>query len=372
MIQSQLLKVDIPDKLKKVFWFGLAARLTAICFGGEATDFVFFRLPIAECIASGSLLYCDCVYNHTPFYPYLSAIMFLLANGNAFLQLFLVNLPLAIGDSLVVLFLYVLLSKIGKEKIAYLAALIYAFNPISLIEVGISHWDGFTSMFLLVALICIEDGLIKSAGLWAGLGVLLKQFPIVIIPIYFLKQKNFGSTVILSLILVGVVFAAFAPFLINCPETFFQGIIGHPLWIGSASEKVGIGTIKNIFDHLGLAYPKLIWAILFLLLLILPSLKTNKNNYIYYAGILLVTLAFFTFVTHRQLIIWCLPFLIMIILEKKTYIPFYVLILGYAIRLIKPDWYFGFVHLGVGFWFYVTFYREIIAKRFNIENSTSN
>lgn len=364
IVHSQLLEVGLPNKLKKVFWFGLAARLIAICLGWKAADFVFYRLPIAECIALGNWLYCDCAYNHTPFYPYLSSLMYLLANGNVFLQLFLINLPLAIGDSLVILALFVLLIKLKKEDIAYKAALIYAFNPISLIEVGVSHWDGFTSLFLILALISIQDGKTKLAGLWAGLGVLLKQFPIVIIPIYFLKEKKFGATIILSLIALAVVIAAFIPFLLNCPETFFQGLTGHPLWVGAASESVGIGTVKNVFDHLGLASPKLIWAVLFLILLVLPSLKTNKNNYIYFAGILLVTLAFFTFVTHRQLVIWCLPFLIMILVEKKNYIPMYVLFLGYAIRIIKPDWYFGLVYLGVGVWFYIAFYKEILVRRF--------
>lgn len=359
-----ILQVNIPNKLQKVFWFGLATRLIAICFGAKATDFEFYRLPIAECIASGSWLYCDCVYNHTPFYPYLSAFMFLLAGGNEFLQLFLINFPLAVGDSIIVLVLFVLLVKLKKEEIAYKAALIYAFNPISLIEVGISHWDGFTSMFLILALISIQDGKTKMAGIWAGLGVLLKQFPIVILPIYFLKEKKFGSTIILSLILGAVVLAAFSPFLLNCPETFFQGLTGHPLWVGAASEKVGIGTIKNVFEHLGVGSPKFVWLILFLLLLVVPSLKTNRNNYIYFAGIMLVTLAFFTFVTHRQLIVWCLPFLIMLTLERKTYAPFYLLFVGYAIRILKPDWYFGFVHLGVGVWFYIAFYRELVARRF--------
>lgn len=356
-------QIDIPKKLQNIFWLGLAARLVGICFGAKATDFEFYRLPIAECIASGSWLYCDCVYNHTPFYPYLSGLMFLLASGNEFLQLFLINLPLAVGDSIIVLVFFVLLVKLEKEKIAFTAAVIYAFNPISLIEVSISHWDGFTSLFLLLALISIADGKTKIAGIWAGLGVLLKQFPIVIIPIYFLKEKKFGSTTILSLIIAAIVLAAFAPFLFNCPGTFFQGLTGHPLWVGAASEKVGIGTIKNVFDHFGVGFPKLVWLVLFLFLLVLPSLKTNRNNYIYFAGIILVTLAFFTFVTHRQLIVWCLPFLIMLTLEKKSWDPFYLLFAGYVIRILKPDWYFGFVHLGVGVWFYIAFYRELVARR---------
>lgn len=357
-------QIDIPKNVQKVFWLGLAIRLIVICFGAEATDFKFYRLPIAECIASGNWLYCDCVYNHTPFYPYLAAFMFILANGNEFLQLFLINLPLAIGDALIVLVIFVLLVKVRKEEISYKTSLFYAISPIAITEVAISHWDGFTSMFLLLALISIADGKIKMAGVWTGLGALLKQFPVVIILIYFLKEKKFGSTIILSIIAGSIVLLAFAPFIANCVTTFIDGLLGHPLWIGAASEKVGIGTIKNVFEHIGMPYPKVVWAILFVTLLVLPSIKTNKNNYLYFAGILLTTLAFFTFATHRQLVIWCLPFLIMFLVEKKNYIPMYILIVGYAIRIIKPDWYFGLIFLGVGVWYYVAFYREIVARRF--------
>lgn len=338
-------------------------RLVAICFAGTTADFVGYRLPIAQCINEGQWLYCECPYNHTPFYPYLAASMYWLAHGNSFLEVFLINLPLALGDAFVPIIIFLLFKRFHNDSFALKASAFYAFNPIALVEVGISHWDGFTSMFFMLGMLAMEKKQNLKLGVWTSLGFMLKQYPLALFPVFLFKTKSIKSTIGVGLVVVAIVVVAFLPFLLHCPETFVQNLLNHPLWTGSASEKVGIGTIKNVFDHLLVPVPKVTWLALFLLLLVIPSLKANEKNYLYYAGIILVTLAFFTYVTHRQLLIWCMPFVILLTLEKKSYIPFVLLFVGYAIRLIKPAWYFGFVHLGVGVWYYIAFFKQMLAKR---------
>ena len=60
----------MPVRLLVVCAIGLATRLVAAGFSGTSFDFTRYRLPIAQCIAGGKTLYCDCAYNHTPLYPY--------------------------------------------------------------------------------------------------------------------------------------------------------------------------------------------------------------------------------------------------------------------------------------------------------------
>lgn len=359
---SNWLGSDIPKKLL-YFWFaGLIARLIAINFAGLAPDFIGYRLPIAQCITTDIWLYCECTYNHTPFYPYLSAALFLLAGSSEFFQVFLINLPLALGDAFVPVVIYLLFCRVKDAKFAFKLSAIYALNPISLIEVGISHWDGFTLMFFMLGLLAMEKKENVKVGLWTGLGFLLKQFPLGLLPVFLLKTKSIKSTFIVGLVTAAVILGAFVPFILHCPETFVDNLLSHPLWKGAASEEVGIGTLKNVFDHLNVPQPKLVWGALFLFLLGFPSLKASHKNYIYYAGILMVTLAFFTFVTHRQLLVWCMPFIILITLERKAYIPFVLFFVGYAIRIAKPDWYFGLLHLGVGVWYYIALYQKMILE----------
>ncbi len=358
-IYFKLLKIEVPRKLTYFWLSGIIIRLIVINFSGGAFDFYYYRLPIAQCILSEGWLYCDCIYNHTPFYPYLATFMLWIAGDIHFLQVFLINLPLALGDAMVPIVIFLLFQRVKEGRLAFICSAIYALNPIALVEVAISHWDGFTLLFLMLGLLAMEKKQTFKVGIFTGLGFLLKQYPLGLFPVFFLKTRSIKSTFLMALVVALVILLMFAPFILHCPGIFVENLLSHPLWQGAASEKVGIGTIKNVFDHIGMPYPKIVWGVLFLTLLGIPSLKANQKNYIYYAGILMVTLAFFTFVTHRQLLVWCMPFIILITIERKSYIPFILLFIGYAIRLIKPDWYFGFVHLGVGVWYYIALYQKL-------------
>ncbi len=349
-----------PKNFKIIFWAGFLLRIAATFFSSTAPDYVGYRLPIAECISSGQWLYCDCSYNHTPFYPYLSALMNLLSGGIPLLQSVLITLPLAIGDALVPIALYMFLLHFREKEFALKAAAFYALNPLSIIEVGIAHWDGFTTLFMVLSLNLLHQNKTVKSGIAAGFGVLLKQFPLAIGLISFARDKSIKNASILGITIVGMVMIGFLPFLFRCPDTFLSNLLSHPLWRGVASVGVDIGTVKSLVLNLNIPYGKTIWLTAFGMLLGIPFFKTNEKNYFYYAGLVLVTLAYFTFVTHRQLIVWAMPFLITFTLDRKSWIPFGLVFVGYTIRIIKPDWYFGLIHLGVGVWYYVGFYKALI------------
>ncbi len=284
-----------------------------------------------------------------------------LAPDVAFLKSMFINLPLAIGDALIPVAIYLLLRKYGKESLGITASLFYALNPLPILEVGLSHWDGFTTLCLLGSLYYLHDSKIRMVGIFAGVGTLLKQFPLGILLVVLTKERSFYKAFLAGVITVGVVVLGFLPFLINCPETFVDNILNHPLWKGTSSIKVGIGTIKDVFRVFEVPYPKVIWLVLFIVLIGFPSLKANEKNYFYFTGLLMITLAYFTFVTHRQLIVWALPFITVYCVDKKTLWALGVVLLGYVIRILKPEWYFGLIHLGIGVWFYWKFYQEMIA-----------
>ena len=203
-----------------------------------------------------------------------------LSGGHPVLQGFLITLPLGLGDALVPLAIYALLRKFGKESIAGTAAILYALNPIALIEVGIAHWDGFTTFFLLLSLIYLHQDKLFKSGLAAGFGVLLKQFPLAIVLFSFVRNWNFKKAFILGVITVGVVVIGFLPFILKCPETFVQNLLGHPLWKGAASTKVGIGTMKDLFEQLAIPQGKIVWLFLFVALIGIPAIKVKEHNYL--------------------------------------------------------------------------------------------
>ena len=99
--------------------------------------------------------------------------------------------------------------KIGKGNLALPAAAIYALNPISIYEVRLAHWDGLTALGMLAGLYALAAGRTKVSGVLSGLGALLKQFPLVLLPIAALKERNFRTIAWMTAVASVIVVAGF-------------------------------------------------------------------------------------------------------------------------------------------------------------------
>jgi uncharacterized membrane protein len=352
----------LPTRLYAVFGIGLFARVVAGAASGGAYDYWKHRLPTASCLDGGGLLYCDCACNHTPLYPYASALMFRLSPDISWIRALLLTLPAAIGDALIAIALFLLLKRLGKERIAVPAAVIYALNPISIYEIRLAHWDGLTTLALLASLYALASGKLERSGVLIGLGALLKQFPLALLPIAALKQRDVRAIARMTALSALVVAIGFSPFLLACPTRVLESLSSHPLWNGNAPSGVGIGTIRQLFEQLGVPQPKLVWALAFSVLLGLPALKANEKTYFVFTSLVMVVLAYFTYATHRQLVVWALPFMIVASLERRAFFPLVLVAAGYAVRLVKPDWYFGLIHLVAGGWYYVALSGALAAS----------
>src|SRR5262245_21589783 len=337
--------IALPTRVWAIAGIGLLARLFAGAASTSAFDYTQHRLPTAACLEQGGLLYCDCVCNHTPLYPYLSALMLRLSPDVSFVRAAFLMLPAALGDALIPIVLFVLLRKLEKEKLGFPAAAIYALNPISIYEVRLAHWDGLTTCAVLLGLYALIAGAGARSGAIAGVGALLKQFPLALVPIAAFSRRKPKTLLLMAGTAAGVTALGLLPFLLECPETLVRSLASHPLWNGSAPQGVGVGTVQQVFAELGVPQAKLVWAFGFSLLLIAGTLRANPSNVFYFTGLVMVVLAYFTYATHRQLVVWALPFMIVVALEMKAPWPLVLVGAGYAIRLLKPAWYLGFVHL---------------------------
>jgi len=342
----------LPTRLYAFFGIGLFARLVAGALSTGSYDYTRHRLPTASCLDAGGVLYCDCRCDHTPLYPYLSAVMFRLSPEAGFLRAMFLTFPAALGDAAISLVLFALLRKLGDEKLGFAAAVTYALNPISIYEIRLAHWDGLTTLALLASLYAFGSGRLKTSGLLVGLGALLKQFPLSFLPLAALKERSLRKAAVTSAVAGLALAAGFLPFLLACPEKFVQSLSSHPLWKGSAPSGVGVGTVQQVFEKLAVPEPRFVWLFGFSALLGFAALRAKRLTLFELTGVVLVVLAYFTYATHRQLVVWALPFMIVFSLERKAYVPLSLAVTGYAIRLFKPAWYFGFVHLFAGAWFY--------------------
>ena len=348
-----------------IFLVGFVIRFIPTFLGRKYIDFKKYRYPLAEGLSSGDWLYCDLPYNHTPLYPYLSGLMFYLSPANKVWEGVFIRLPMVFGDLLVIWLIYQLCLQFKKEKIAIWAMLIYALNPISFWEIRNSHWDGMTSLFFLISVLLVARQKHFQSGLVAGIGVLLKQFPVVILGILLFKERKLTPPIIAGMGLTLIVIAGFLPFLLKCPESFFEGVASHPLWrasTGGGTPSGSFGSLASFAYHLHLPYAKKIWMILFAAALFVPAFLAKKENYYLFTGLVMVVIGFFTFDVHRQLYLWALPFIVILTLEQKKIVPFVLLLISYYLTKVKPEWYFGALQLFTAGWYYVLFLRGLLNK----------
>ena len=345
-----------------IIWIlGFIFRFIASLTHQEYIDYAEFRLPIAKALAGGDLLYRDYPYNHMPIYPYISGFMYTISPKEPVILSMFIRLPMTIADSLVPFAIYLLLKSMNQERIGQWASMIYAINPISIYEIALSHWDGMAVLFALLGLTAIIKNKMEVAGVFAAIGFMVKQFPLAIILVGILHTKNLKRSLRMIISSVFVILLILGPFLIICPTDFINGIFSHKVYLGTEGEGIIVGSVASIFQYLPEPWGRVLWGILFGLALLIPMLKVRQENILQFTGLLFVLLSIFVYVTHRQMIVWCLPFLFILLVQKwdRAWIPVLLLGIGYWIRLIKPPFYFGIIVLIAGIWLYYLFYQDL-------------
>jgi hypothetical protein len=262
-------------------------------------DWYLFRLPIAEQISQGEMLYRDIPYNHMPIYPYYTGLAYYIF-GDSYVALMF---PAILGDALIAPLLYVL------TKNHWIASL-YVVSAVSIQECGNAHWDGLTTLFLLLAISYDDD---VRFSVFAAVGICLKQFPAVALVRVFLGWKEARKlvyTTLFSLAIVGV-------FLICCPREFIGGITGHPVYTGEGSKGTLVGSMAWFV-------PYWLWAIIFISMLAITLYTFRASNYRNTVGILVFLLTFMMFVTHKHTEIAFIPFALLLIQRSRYWVLAYL------------------------------------------------
>ena len=278
----------------------LSIRLLYATFGQTDTyDWNAYRLPIAEQLSQGEMLYRDIPYNHMPIYPYYTGFAYLLF-GDSYVALMF---PAILGDALIAPLLYVL------TKNHWIASL-YIVSAVSIQECGNAHWDGLTTLFLLLA-ISYDDDLRFS--ILTAVGICLKQFPAVALVRVLLGWKEVRKlvyTALISLAIVGV-------FLIYCPREFIDGITGHPVYAGVGPEGTLVGSLAWFVPYWA-------WAIIFVTMLVISLLTFRASNYRNTVGIMVFLVTFMMFVTHKHTEIAFIPFALLLIQRSRYWVLVYL------------------------------------------------
>ena len=302
---------DLLWEYRYILGYAIAAltiRLLYATFGFTDThDWIEYRLPIAEKLSTGEMLYRDVPYNHMPLYPYYTGLAYYVF-GDSYVALMF---PAILGDALIAPLLYALTKN-------HLIASLYLVSAVSIMECGNSHWDGLATLFLLLAISYDDD---VRSSVFTAVGICIKQFPAVALVRVLLGRKELKKLLYTAAISLAIVFV----FLVYCPTEFIGGITGHPVYSGNASEGTRVGSMAAFLPYWA-------WAIVFATMLIVTLITFRAVNFRNTVGILVFLVTFMLFITHKHTEIAFIPFALLL-MQRSRYWVFAYLFCQYFIQL---------------------------------------
>ena len=327
-----------------ILGFVLRVLITPFAFKGSG-DYFLYRLPVAIGLSEGGSLYNDIHYNHMPIYPYITALAILIVGiENPTLTAIALKLPIAIFDSFIPFLIYKIGIQINHYKEGLITSLVYAVNPISILEVQWARWDGFASMTVLLAFYLMLQKRPILFGLTVSFGFMLKQYPLFIFGIAIVFWKD-EITIIIKAIITFTLSTILVLALVLLPfnttlNQMVHDLSSHPIYQEEHSAikfayncplDIENQTFCTILPGLLISLWFLIFMSFQFLSLILYYKNPSESNLIESITLQLTLLSLFFINRHAQFTLWLLPWLIFWGIKnegKNVSLPIF-LILGY-------------------------------------------
>lgn len=265
-----------------------------------------------------------------------------LQNAMAFIYTF--QLLMVACDIVTVLCVYLIALKIGNEKTAYLAGLVYA-TAFSTAYFVMTKYDAFPTCLLMLALLFTVFGMTMKGYLAAGLGFFTKIFPAISFPfliLYNAKKSSLKEESFAFLkVLIPLIAILLLPILIIRPDAIrtylFATGSGAGMYVNTATYTV-YGWLSGV-GHLGIT-PETVSLVMYglmglILLCLLYSAYTDtqKRPVTLLKTLLcaLVAVVVFTKFHSPQYLVWFTPLLCLLVADdlKKILLFYTVQVLAY-------------------------------------------
>lgn len=323
VIQSPQKFERLPSPILLLVSISLFFRLIPAFFlaPGSNFDIESYRL-VGQHVVAGEDVYSaeDTLkrYPYLPFQMYWSALSHLISERIPLSFESVVRLAPILADLLICLLIYYWSANQNRQEPALWAGLLYALNPLS-IYVSAYHgqFDAIPVVMIILAFIYAEKNRAGISGLWLGLGVLTKSWPVLALllgGIYFrTKWQKLIFLIMFGIVpLAGVLIYAFSYHaniltVIKRATTYDSGIgvwgytyLLRLLGLASVSFQQFYNEYYGISKYVTLLIIFMVWLLI-----------ARKQGL--FAGMLTILLAFLAF-THAfsiQYLIWLLPFAIL-------------------------------------------------------------
>ncbi len=257
-------------------------------------------------------------YPYLPLQMYWSAAALWLANTFNAPLINIVRLAPIAADIALALVIFGGLRRAGHEqRIAFQGGILYALNPVSILVVAYhGQFDSIPALFLALAALAPPTAALSS-GIWLGLGILIKSWPVLGLPSLLFRLRGWRAS---------AQFLAIAA-LIPLAGVAIYTLVFHSAWfdvIGRATgynRGVGVWGYTYFFKLAGFLQPQLqsgfVWIVensRYLTLAALAAVWLFRARFEpAVAGILTVLVTFFA-CTHAfaiQYLLWPVPFAIL-------------------------------------------------------------
>jgi Gpi18-like mannosyltransferase len=286
-----------------------------------------------QLLLEGNIPYRDIPVGKTDYPPLISYTMMV----TVFLCgdfVLLCKLPFIVGDLLIGYVLYIFAKEWqvdgDKDSLrSYLITIIYLFLPYPIYESSyVGRFDSVPVLFLLLTIYFLQKENYNYAGLFWGLGIMYKWFPVIIAPVIFLyffknqKMKDFARFILIT---GAVCFLISLPFLIIAPNQYISTYLFHLTGREISTDLA----IYSLYSYLTNDYSftvriiSTIIQIVVLLGLILRfsiAKRVFESPYVLLilSGLFMNAFVLFNRIINPQYFFWYFPFLLFLIFTQKT------------------------------------------------------
>lgn len=283
----------------------------------------------AETVLRGDLLYRDIHTETPPLISYLFIIPTAVSSSALSFQIFLTFFNLCT----ILLLFYAL--KDTDENLAFISSLLYLFIPLTTdTAVFVIQDEPIVAFFFLLPVVLMRWEKRTYAAVIIGLGIWIKAFPLLLLPILLIKDKTQKERLLHLGIVASLCLLIVLPYMVLCPDEFLEflrfyivgkeGVKGISFWRFGVYEFVGDGgriSLAILLGGMGVVYAwlykvkKSVWkSCLIVLLAFFVLYRKIHSNYFLYP---LALLAPFHFMDKK--IRWRMWVMIAVVISLQPY-----------------------------------------------------
>jgi len=312
--------------LKNILFLAFVVRVLLIPFFNDDFNFWAFRVftsyfmqgfnPWTIVYRDPTLYWINPWRYPSPFLVFTVPAQFIYTHvENEIIFLYLIKMPLVVADLITVFFLHkTVMNLSGDVKKAGKLALLYAFNPITLLVSAI--WgitDPIPVMFTVASLYFFLNAIsttgLAISALFLGWGIAFKLYPIFILPAFVAKMKRFKEAIIFVIFACLPLTVFSAPFLLWDSESYIKIMLTH--------HAEGVHPLFPIFFLNNLPIAQFLFLFSIMILFIVACLKNTSI-------IVNVTLSFLVLylalggLFPTNYFLWIIPFTILLLADKNV------------------------------------------------------